>query len=83
MIILHRLNGVAFAINPDLVQRAEETPDTVLTLTDGTHMVVAESVEDVAHAMTKFKAMVMAQAWQIHRVDSAHRGLRVLPHDGN
>lgn len=82
MIILHRLNGVAFAINPDLVQRAEQTPDTVLTLTDGTHLVVAESVEDVAQSMTRFKAMVMSQAWQIHRVDAGHRGLRVLPHGG-
>ena len=35
MIVLTRLNGHAFALNPDLIERAESTPDTVITLVDG------------------------------------------------
>ncbi|MBI1844112.1 MAG: flagellar FlbD family protein, partial [Actinobacteria bacterium] len=36
MIMLTRLNGQAFALNCDLVERIDITPDTVITLVDGT-----------------------------------------------
>ena len=36
MIQLTRLNSQTFALNTDLIERIEETPDTVLTLIDGT-----------------------------------------------
>ena len=36
MILLTRLNGPPFALNADLIERAEATPDTVITLVDGT-----------------------------------------------
>ena len=41
MILLTRLNGEQIVINADLIERAEATPDTVLTLTSGTRYVVA------------------------------------------
>lgn len=62
MIILTRLNGGEFALNPDLIERADSTPDTVLTLTDGTKYVVAESVRDVLVRMRDFRASVIARA---------------------
>ena len=34
MILVTRLTGAAFAVNPDLLERVEATPDTVLTLID-------------------------------------------------
>ena len=34
MIVVTRLNGPRFAVNPDLLQRVESTPDTILTLID-------------------------------------------------
>ncbi len=40
MILLSRLNGQQIALNADLIERAEATPDTVLTLVDGTKCVV-------------------------------------------
>jgi len=40
MILLSRLNGQQIALNADLIERAEATPDTVLTLVDGTKHVV-------------------------------------------
>ena len=43
MILVTRLNGAVFALNPDLVERADCTPDTVITLVDGTKYIVAES----------------------------------------
>ncbi|RJK92810.1 flagellar FlbD family protein [Vallicoccus soli] len=62
MIVLTRLNGPAFAVNPDLIQRAEGTPDTVLTLVDGTRYVVVEPVEEVVARIRDFRASVIATA---------------------
>src|SRR5919202_1616625 len=45
VIILTRLGGHQVALNPDLIERAEPTPDTVLTMFDGHKIVVAESVD--------------------------------------
>ena len=41
MITVTRLNGPAFALNPDLIERIESTPETVITLVDGAKYVVA------------------------------------------
>ena len=41
VILVTRLNGAVFALNPDLVERADCTPDTVITLVDGTKYVIA------------------------------------------
>jgi flagellar protein FlbD len=36
MILLTRLNGSEVGVNADLIERVEATPDTVLSLIDGT-----------------------------------------------
>ncbi len=35
MIILTRLNRSRFAVNPDLIERVQATPDTTLIMVDG------------------------------------------------
>ncbi|KQX69515.1 flagellar FlbD family protein [Angustibacter sp. Root456] len=62
MIQLTRLNGPGFALNPDLIQRAEATPDTVVTLVDGTKYVVAETVEQLMQRVLTYRASVVALA---------------------
>lgn len=62
MVILTRLNGHTFALNPDLVERAESTPDTVVTLVDGTKYVVTESVEELIARVRTYRASVVAAA---------------------
>jgi flagellar protein FlbD len=47
MITATRLHGPAFALNPDLIERIESTPDTVITLVDGAKYVVRESVDEL------------------------------------
>ena len=50
MITLHRLGHTTaepFHLNPDLIVTVEATPDTVITLTTGAKVVVAESPERV------------------------------------
>ncbi|HXW34431.1 MAG TPA: flagellar FlbD family protein [Acidimicrobiales bacterium] len=60
MISLTRLNGERIAVNPDLIERAEQTPDTVLTLTNGTKYVVHETIEELTERIQIFRATVLA-----------------------
>ena len=47
MIFLTRLNSKQVVVNAELIKMIESTPDTLLTLTTGEHMMVRESVPDV------------------------------------
>lgn len=62
MILVTRLNGPVFALNPDLVERADCTPDTVVTLVDGTKYVIAESVPEFMQLVQTHRAAVIAAA---------------------
>ena len=62
MILVTRLNGAVFALNPDLVERADCTPDTVITLVDGTKYVIAESVPEFIDSVRHYRASLIAQA---------------------
>ncbi len=65
MIMLSRLNGLPFALNPDLLERAEATPDTVLTLCDGNKLVIGESVEEVVTRVRDYRASILSLADQV------------------
>lgn len=60
MITLSRLNGAPFAVNCDLIERIDASPDTVLTLVDGTRYVVAEPIDEVIDKVRRFRAEVVA-----------------------
>src|SRR3984957_3811109 len=63
MIMLTRFpNGDRIAFNPDLIERAEQNPDTVITLTDGTRYVVSETVEQIIDIVQHYRARVLALA---------------------
>ena len=65
MIELHRLGaGTApFHLNPDLIVTVEATPDTTISLTTGTKVVVAEDVRAVVGAVREWRAGVLAGAY--------------------
>lgn len=65
MIVVTRLNGPQFAVNPDLLQRIESTPDTILTLIDGTKYIVAESVEEITELVIAYRARVVAATMEL------------------
>lgn len=60
MIRLTRLSGSPFVLNSDLIERIDETPDTVITLGDGTNYVAAESVDTVVAAIRMHRAEIIA-----------------------
>lgn len=62
MILVTRINGAVFALNPDLVERADCTPDTVVTLVDGTKYIIAESVPEFIDSVRHYRASLIAQA---------------------
>jgi flagellar protein FlbD len=62
VILVTRINGAVFALNPDLVERADCTPDTVITLVDGTKYVIAESVPEFIDTVRLYRASLISQA---------------------
>ncbi|WP_102510149.1 flagellar FlbD family protein [Sanguibacter massiliensis] len=71
MIVVTRLHGGRFAVNPDLVQRVETTPDTVITLVDGTKYIVSETLDELVEAMTDARARVISRAQALAEMDTA------------
>ena len=67
MIRVTRLNGERFALNPDLVERVEGHPDTVVFLVDGTRYIVTESVEEVLVEIREYRASILATAYEMDR----------------
>lgn len=62
MIQLTRLSGSVLALNPDLMERAEATPDTVVTLVNGSKYVVRESLDTLAELIRAYRADLVAAA---------------------
>jgi flagellar protein FlbD len=65
VIHLTRLNGQGFVLNPDLILRAETTPDTVVTLVDGTRYLVEEPIDVLAERVLRYRASVVAVAREL------------------
>lgn len=62
VITLTRLSGSVFALNSDLIERVDATPDTVITLVDGAKYVVSESLSDVVAAVLAYRSAVIADS---------------------
>ena len=62
MIVLTRLNRTRFAVNPDLIERIQATPDTTLVMVDGATFVVAETMDAVIDAVVAFRSRVLTSA---------------------
>jgi flagellar protein FlbD len=75
MIVLTRLNESTFAVNPDLIERIQASPDTSIVLVDGTTFIVQESVEEVIDLIAGYRARVIALAHTLSSEgpDGSHR----------
>lgn len=62
MVTLTRLTGSVFALNSDLIERVDSTPDTVITLIDGTKYLVREALEEVVDRVRRYRGSVIAAA---------------------
>jgi flagellar protein FlbD len=58
MISLTRLNNTALVINPDLIVSMEETPDTIITLSNGEKIAVQEKIKEVIRRVINFRRCI-------------------------
>lgn len=65
MVTLTRLSGSVFALNSDLIERIDSTPDTVITLVDGKKYVVRESRDLVVAAIRACRGQIIAESAHI------------------
>ena len=61
MIRLTSFKGKTFYLNPDLLYRIDETPDTVLTLTDGENLIVKETASEVVDLIIAYRQKIYRQ----------------------
>jgi flagellar protein FlbD len=64
MIRLHRLGSAyePFHVNPDLIATVDGNPDAVVTLTNGTKIIVAETPDEVVATVRRWRVDVMSEA---------------------
>jgi len=55
MIDVTGMNNQKFILNADHIEKIEEVPETIITLTNGRKYIVLESVEEVRSAVIKYK----------------------------
>ena len=84
MIRLHKLGHEPhpFHLNPDLVLTVEANPDTVVTLTTGSRLLVTESPEAVADAVRTWRASVLDAMTRVPRRSSGLSLVRGTAGDG-
>jgi flagellar protein FlbD len=58
MIQLTKINGHQITLNPDLIEFIEETPDTVITLTNNDKIVVKDRMTEIIEKVVHYRRMV-------------------------
>lgn len=61
MISVTRLNGEKLMVNCNLIEFVEETPDTVITFTNGIKIVVKESSEEIKQSVIQYKKEIFGR----------------------
>lgn len=54
MITVTRLNDKPMVVNAELIRSVEENPDTTITLINGDHVIVKESMADVVEKAIEY-----------------------------
>ena len=62
MIKITRLNGASFVLNPDLLERLEAHPDTVVHLVSGETYIVKEAIADIISMIRSYRSSLIAEA---------------------
>ena len=81
MIQITRLNDTEIIVNADLIEVIEATPDTVITLIDGTRFVVREPPDELVDRIQRYRAGLLALRDDpvLRREPQAPAGLSVAP----
>ena len=69
----HFGNGNRIALNVDLIEKVEETPDTVITLTNGARYLVEETIDEIIEKSAQARAHVVYLAQNLGKNPSERR----------
>ena len=58
MILLTKINNAQVAVNSDMIQSIEETPDAVLTLSNGDKIVVKERMTEIIEKIVEYRRRI-------------------------
>jgi flagellar protein FlbD len=64
LIELTAISGAKFFLNPDLIYRVEETPDTVITLTTEKVLLAQESAEQINYLIIAYRREIFAKLFE-------------------
>lgn len=62
MILVTRLDRQVMLLNPDLIVTVEETPDTVITLLNGHHLLVRERAQVLLNRIVAYRTTVLRRS---------------------
>ena len=58
MILLTKINGHQIVLNCDLIEFIEETPDTVITLTNNDKVLVSDRMTEIIDKVVNYRRLV-------------------------
>lgn len=61
MIKLTGMNNISFILNDDHIEKIEEVPETLITLSNGKKYIVIESIDEVNFKIIKYKKQIFTQ----------------------
>ncbi|MBN1037816.1 flagellar FlbD family protein [Clostridium cagae] len=61
MIELTGMNNKSFILNDDHIEKIEEVPETLITLSNGKKYIVIESVDEIKFKILKYKREIFMQ----------------------
>jgi flagellar protein FlbD len=81
MIVVTGLNNRQWAVNPDLIERMHESPDTTLIMIDGATHVIKERMYELIDMIVAFRARVLATARDLPEIspEQGGRTLSIVP----
>ena len=58
MIVLTKINNAQIAVNSDLIECIEETPDTIITMTNSDKFVVQEGMAEIIEKIVHYRRLI-------------------------
>lgn len=76
MILVTKLSGKQYYINPDFIEYIDTSPDTLLCLTTGKHLNVLESPEEVIDRIVAYRKRIYSELPICSKRDTIESGIR-------
>ena len=67
MIRVTKFDGSSMVLNAEWIQTVEATPDTVITLTNGSQILVKDSVDAVVEAFREYKIAIQLPEGKVRK----------------